>query len=103
MMTRNNSLIQHIEFVFAASVVLLLACVLSANAQTNGMTMIGHVNLPHGVSPDQTSFASCWGWTSSTGKEYAFLSTYTGMAVFDMNVDPPEEIQFVPGPASRYC
>lgn len=81
----------------------MLAAIALGKAQSNGVTFLSNVNQPYGLSPDQTSFSSCWGWTSPDGHEYAFLSTYTGMAIYDMSFDPPEEIHFVPGPASRFC
>lgn len=85
----------------------LAAVLLSAGAlraQGNGVSFIANLNLPHGVSPQGTSFSSCWGYTTPDGREYAFLSTYTGMAVYDINVDSLiEEVAFIPGPQSGYC
>src|SRR5436309_1937625 len=72
-------------------------------AQTNGVTFIDHLDKPHGLSPDRTSYSSCWGYVAPDGREFGFISTYTGMSVIDINSDTMREIQFIPGPASRYC
>ncbi len=71
--------------------------------QLNGLHIIGHLYAPHGKSPQKTEFSSCWGWVSPDGKEYAFVSTYTGTSIVDLNADTMKEIQFVLGPPSGYC
>ena len=74
----------------------------SANGQ-GALHVIDHLYQPHGKSPQKTEFSSCWGWVSPSGQEYAFISTYTGTSVVDLNVNPMREVQFIPGPPSGYC
>lgn len=71
--------------------------------QSNGVTLLDHLDVPHGTSPQNTSYSSCWGYVSPDGREYGFISTYTGMAVIDLNSDTMTEVQFIPGPTSGYC
>src|SRR5260221_13608475 len=71
--------------------------------QTNGLTLVDHLDKPHGLSPQRTSYSSCWGYVTPDGREYGFISTYTGMSVIDINADTMREVQFIPGPTSAYC
>ena len=69
----------------------------------NGVTLLATLNQPHGSTPNcygTVYYSSCWGWVSPDGKEYAFLGTYTGTAIIDLNVTPIREIAFIPGPAA---
>jgi choice-of-anchor B domain-containing protein len=86
------------------SLSVLLAAVVCSSAYGQGaLHLIDHLYQPHGKSPQKTEFSSCWGWVSPSGKEYAFISTYTGTSVVDLNVNPMREIQFIPGPPSSWC
>jgi choice-of-anchor B domain-containing protein len=69
----------------------------------NGVTFVDSLNRPHGVSPQNTRFSSCWGWVSPDGREYALLGTYTGTAIIDLNVSPIQEIAFIPGNTAGYA
>lgn len=71
--------------------------------QTNGVIFLDSLNNPHGISPQNTRFSSCWGWVSLDGREYALLGTYTGTAIIDLNVSPIQEVAFIPGPQASYC
>jgi len=76
---------------------------ISVFAQTNGVTLLDHLDQPHGKSPQKTSYSSCWGYVTPDGREYGFISTYTGMAVIDINSDTMKEVAFIPGPTSTWC
>lgn len=71
-----------------------------SHGQVNGVTLIDSINTPHGSTScyGTMSFSSCWGWVSPDGREYAFIGTYTGTAIIDLNVFPIQEIQHIPGP-----
>ncbi|HTK82543.1 MAG TPA: choice-of-anchor B family protein [Bacteroidota bacterium] len=75
----------------------------SVFAQPKGVTLLGHLDLPHGTAPQKTNYSACWGYVSPDGKEYGFISTYTGMEVVDLNGDTMREVAFIPGPTSAYC
>lgn len=72
-------------------------------SQSNGVTFISNIDVPHGVSPQGTEYSGCWGWVSPEGKEYALLGTYTGTSIIDLNLETPAEIQFIPGPPATYA
>lgn len=80
--------------------VLLLLLPARSSAQINGVTLLDSLNRGHGSTNcyGTVSFSSCWGWVSPEGREYAFLGTYTGTAIIDLNVSPIREIQHIPGP-----
>ena len=84
------------------AVQILLLCG-ALHPQPNGVTLLGHLNNPHGLSAQKTSFSSCWGYVAPDGREYGFISTYTGMAVIDINSDTMKEVAFIPGPTSAWC
>jgi choice-of-anchor B domain-containing protein len=72
-------------------------------AQTNGVQLLDTLNRAHGISGQNTKFSACWGWVSPDGREYAFIGTYTGTSIIDLNVSPIREIGFVAGPPATYC
>ncbi len=72
-------------------------------SQTNYATLLDHKNIPHGISPQQTYFSSCWGWVSPEGKEYAFIGCATGTSIYAIEDDTLREIQFVTGPMATYA
>lgn len=80
-------------------IVFLLLCS-SAFSQTNGVAFLDSLRRTHGSTScyGTVYFSSCWGWVSPDGREYAFLGTYTGTAIIDLNVSPIREIAHIPGP-----
>ncbi|MBI4547716.1 MAG: choice-of-anchor B family protein [Ignavibacteriae bacterium] len=87
--------------VVGSIVVIFLLCG-SAFSQSNGVTLIGHLDQPHGISPQGTKYSSCWGWVAPDGKEYALIAVYTGTSIIDLNGDSLREVAFIPGPTSSY-
>lgn len=79
---------------------LVLAIVPAGLAQQNGVTLLDTLNRRHGSTScyGTVYFSSCWGWVSPDGREYAFLGTYSGTAIIDLNVSPIREIAHIPGP-----
>lgn len=70
----------------------------------NGVTFLGSVTAPHGVSAAGTfSFSSCWGWVAPDGHEYALLGTCEGTSIIDLDAVPLRETQYVPGAPSASC
>lgn len=80
----------------------LFSVVFTTFAQ-NGVALLDSLNRPHGVSGQGTRYSACWGWVSPDGREYAFIATYTGTSIIDLNVSPIREIAFVPGNTAGYC
>ncbi len=84
-------------------VLLVVVTVISPLLGQNGVTLLDSINPQHGSTNcyGTVYFSSCWGWVSPDGKEYAFLGTYTGTSIIDLNVTPIREITHIPGsPAS---
>ncbi|MBI1770286.1 MAG: choice-of-anchor B family protein [Bacteroidetes bacterium] len=85
-------------------IILITAIFIShpVKAQVNGVTLIGHLDKPHGVStpPYYFKYSACWGWVSPTGMEYALISVDSGTSIIDLNGDSLREAQFIPGPLS---
>jgi choice-of-anchor B domain-containing protein len=79
---------------------LVLAVSTCAQAQSNGVTFVDSLNRTHGSTNcyGTMSYSACWGWVSPDGKEYAFLGTFTGTSIIDLNVSPIRERVFIPGP-----
>lgn len=88
---------------FLQTLALLLVVSQTLSARYNPVRLLGHLNQPHGLSGQGTSFSSCWGWTSPDGKEYALLGCYTGTSIIDLNGDSLREVQFIPGPPAVYA
>lgn len=68
------------------------------------MTLLAQKNEHNaGGTPAGWHYASCWGWTSPTGREYAIIGYWNGTAVYDIT-DPGNVVQCdtVPGPTSFY-
>lgn len=72
-------------------------CVAGAQAQTSlDVTLLSQQNL-HGT------YASCWGWTSPGGSEFAILGAALGTAIVDVTVPTaPVEKAFIPGLSSSW-
>jgi len=56
-----------------------------------------------GGTPADWHYASCWGWTSPNGREYAIIGYWNGTAIYDIT-DPKNVVQCdtIPGPTSFY-
>lgn len=68
------------------------------------MTLLAQKNEHNaGGTPAGWHYASCWGWTSPAGREYAIIGYWNGTAVYDIT-DPGNVVQCdtVPGPTSFY-
>ncbi|HAX49538.1 MAG TPA: choice-of-anchor B family protein [Ignavibacteria bacterium] len=68
------------------------------------MTLISQKNEHNaGGTPAGWHYASCWGWTSPAGREYAILGYWNGTAVYDIT-DGNNVVQCdtIPGPTSFY-
>lgn len=51
-----------------------------------------------GYLPYQNLLNDIWGYTDSTGREYALVGTFNGLSIVDLaNPSDPQEIHFVPG------
>ncbi len=90
-----------VPLVFSALAISFLSQ--GSRGQRNGVTLLDHLDQPHGVSGQGTSYSSCWGWVSPTGKEFALIATATGTSIIDLNVSPIREVQFIPGPTAPYA
>jgi choice-of-anchor B domain-containing protein len=67
------------------------------------MSLISHKNDHNaGGTPAGFHYASCWGWTSSGGKEYAIIGYWNGTAVYDISTNNVVQCDTIPGPTSFY-
>jgi choice-of-anchor B domain-containing protein len=56
-----------------------------------------------GGTPPGWHYASCWGWTSPNGREYAIIGYWNGTAVYDITDENNiYQCDTVPGPVSYY-
>src|SRR5437660_7865485 len=56
-----------------------------SEGQPNGVTLVGHADIPHGSSSSGFKYSSCWGWVSPDGREYALIGAYNGVSIIDLN------------------
>ncbi|MCX7878198.1 MAG: choice-of-anchor B family protein [Ignavibacteria bacterium] len=74
-------------------------------AQTSyNMVLIANKNEHNfGGTPAGWHYASCWGWTSPNGKEYAIIGYWNGTAVYDITDSANiYQCDTIPGPTSFY-
>ena len=81
-------------------IVLLFSTTIPGVAQESGAVRL----LAHYVPPSGGSYTSgCWGWTDSTGREYALLGNQCGTAIVEItNPSAPAERDFIPGVCSSW-
>ncbi len=84
-------------------IALILSCFISQQgfAQASGAVQL----LGHFVSPSGGAYVGgSWGWTDTvSGREYALLGNYCGMAIVEItNTEAMVERDFIPGPCSTW-
>jgi choice-of-anchor B domain-containing protein len=82
----------------------LLACWgATVYAQATGrVTLLAQRLFDHG-STGGNYYSSCWGYTDSTGQEYALMGSVNGLSVVDItDTDSLREVAFIPGPTSAW-
>lgn len=84
----------------------VLGMVASGGAQvpevpTKNVEVLGHIE-PITTAEAGGLHNSVWGYAAPDGHEYAFLGTYVGTYVIDLESDPIREVAFIPGPHSTW-
>ena len=75
----------------------LLLALTSLGLSAQNIDFVGNLTYPDRLS-------DIWGWTSSTGHEYALVGVWDGLSIVDVSTDPtnPTEIAFYGGPPSTW-
>lgn len=86
-----------------SSALFLLLCISSLEASATGqVTLLRHLFIDHGVSGGNY-YSSCWGYTDSSGREYALMGAVSGLSIVDIsNPATADEVAFIPGPISTW-
>jgi len=81
--------------------ILVLAIAAPAAAQVSqNVALLAQQNL---YGPGGADYASCYGWTSPGGAEFAILGVSTGTSIVDVTIPTaPVEKAFIPGPNSSW-
>jgi choice-of-anchor B domain-containing protein len=78
---------------------LVIAAPAAAQVSQN-VSLLAQQNL---YGPGGQSYASCYGWTSPGGAEFAILGVSTGTSIVDVTIPTaPVEKAFIPGPMSSW-
>ncbi|MFN0158581.1 MAG: choice-of-anchor B family protein [Bacteroidota bacterium] len=69
---------------------------------TGQVTLLRHLFINHGMS-GPNYYSNCWGYTDSTGREYALMGSVTGTSIVEITIpDSAREVAFIPGPSSSW-
>ena len=92
-----------IQMMFYVTLVVFLFTAISYS-QPNGVTVIDSLNARHGGPGPNFGFyyASCWGYISPDGHEYALLGCYSGTSIIDLDATPIREVAYIPGANSEW-
>ena len=84
--------------------VTILVALFSSNAIGQSISLVGQLNQPHGGPGPNYGFyyASCWGYVAPDGHEYALLGCYSGISIINLDVNPVQEVAYIPGANSEW-
>ena len=83
---------------YTVTFILIICFGLSSQAQTSlNVSLFGQLD------PEPIHYAGCWGYTDSSGAEYALIGAYTGTSIIaiddSLNI---YEVDFVTGPSNNW-
>lgn len=87
------------------SLLFLVLCAHGAFSQASlNMVLLSNKNDHNqGGTPADWHYASCYGWTSPQGREYAIIGYFNGTAIYDItNAPSVVQCDSIPGPTSFY-
>ncbi len=69
---------------------------------TGQVSLLRHLFINHGSS-GINYYSNCWGYTDSSGREYALMGAVSGTSIVEItDPDSAREVAFIPGPVSSW-